>query len=339
MTYTIGPASGIELYRINPGTEEDTWGDLLNINQDRMVQAAQGVLTKDVAGVTSWTLDDTDFTGTESHYKSIFLFGFMSADLQIVFPLGKARAMRVINNTVTNLPGSPRTVTLKIVGDAGPPGFNTIQMPHGDRVSFLLREDGSFWVEFQASKFIPTSGGFLAGPLNANSQPITNLPYPTTEFSANAAPVQWVSDYVNLAITARLVAERNTLYPVGSCYIHLTNPANPATYLGFGTWVPWGGGTVMVCAGVGTDTNGESINLSGAADRPPIGTYFSRLTQANLPPVGVPACNPGDNTGGFDRLEASSAGGLGTVTVPLGSSAPFLNLPPISVAYVWRRTA
>lgn len=332
MTYTVGPTSGIELYRINPGTEEDTWGALLNINQDRLVQSAQGVLTKDVTGITSWTLDDTDFTGTESHYKAIFTFGTLSADLNIYFPLGKQRAFRMVNIA------SGALVNLKIVGDGGPTGANSIQLVSGDRLSALLREDGSFWVEFQASRFLEKFNPVLTAPLNANSQPITNLPYPTV-VDARAASMQWVADFVAASINANRVAEWNRIYPVGSCYIHLTDPANPATYLGFGTWVPWGGGTVMVCAGVGTDTNGESLNLSGAADRPAVGTYFSRLTQANLPPVSITACNPGDNAGGFGNLEASSAGGLGNVTVPLGSSAPFLNLPPISVAYVWRRTA
>lgn len=338
MTYTIGLSPGIEFYRINPGTEEDTWGDLLNINQDRLVQAAQGVLTKDVTGVTSWTLDDTDFTGTESHYKAIFLFGTMSADLEILFPLGKQRAVRMVNFTTSNSSSAPRAVTLKIVGNAGPAGFNSIPLVHGDRISFMLREDGSLWIEFQASKFLEKFNPVLTAPLDANGQPITNLPYPSV-IDGRAAQMQWVVDYVNSAIATNRVAEWNRIYPVGSCYIHLTNAANPATYLGFGTWVPWGGGTVMVCAGIGTDTNGESINLSGAADRPPIGTYFSRLSQANLPPVNVETTNPGDNAGGFSFLEASSAGGHGITTIPLGSAAPFLNLPPISVAYVWRRTA
>lgn len=334
MTYVPDPI--VEMYLIDPGTESDAWGDLLNINLRRGVESAHGITSKDVTGVTSWTLDDTDYTGTESHKKGIFLFGTMSANLDIFFPPGKQRTMRLFNNTESSDAGTPRTVTLKIAGGGGVAPYNTVPLVHGERISFMLREDGTFWPEFRSSLMLPTSGGALAGPLNANGQAITNLPHPAA-LNYNAAPVQWVADYIAAQIAVALTAERNRMYPVGTLYFNFATAANPATYLGFGTWVPWGGGTALVCAGIHTDTDGNAMNLSGASEKPPIGTFFSRLTQPNLPPITITTCNPGDNTGGFSFVEASGVGGLGSTTIALGTSAAFLNMMPISVVYVWRR--
>ena len=41
MTYVPDPI--VEMYLIDPGTESDAWGDLLNINLRRGVEAAQGI--------------------------------------------------------------------------------------------------------------------------------------------------------------------------------------------------------------------------------------------------------------------------------------------------------
>jgi hypothetical protein len=47
-------------------------------------------------------------------------------------------------------------------------------------------------------------------------------------------------------VTDILSTVRNALYPVGSIYTNATNNTNPGTLLGFGTWVAFGAGRVMV---------------------------------------------------------------------------------------------
>jgi hypothetical protein len=49
-----------------------------------------------------------------------------------------------------------------------------------------------------------------------------------------------------LATCAFVTSAFQTLYPVGSIYINATNGTNPATLLGFGTWVAFGAGRVPV---------------------------------------------------------------------------------------------
>lgn len=326
MSYTPDPV--IEQYVIDPGTEDDTWGDLLNINLRRLAEAAHGIIIKDVTGLSAVTIDDTDFTGTESHKAGVFLQGAPSGgSVAITLPAGKQHAWWVYNF-------SSGSATFLPFGSA-----QSIAVPSGHKATFLVYGD-NVWPFYESARIINQSGSVpMAAPLNMAGNAITNLPYPAASNNANAAPLNWVVDYVETRIAAVRAQERNILYPVGCAYINLVFPDNPATYLGFGTWAPWGGGTFLVSAGVHVDTNGTSLNLSGAAEKPAIGSYFTTLSQANLPPIAIPAKNPGDNAGGFGFLEATSAGGDGTVVVPVGSASPFSNMPPISVAYIWRRTA
>ena len=47
------------------------------------------------------------------------------------------------------------------------------------------------------------------------------------------------------------------VYPIGSIYVNASNSTNPATLLGFGTWVAFGGGRVPVGYVAGGDVDGD----------------------------------------------------------------------------------
>jgi len=64
---------------------------------------------------------------------------------------------------------------------------------------------------------------------------------PTASASTNTTQLATTA-FVQSAITLGLQA----LHPVGSIYINATNSTNPATLLGFGTWVAFGAGRVPV---------------------------------------------------------------------------------------------
>lgn len=51
----------------------------------------------------------------------------------------------------------------------------------------------------------------------------------------------------------------NRIYPVGSIYTNAIDGTNPATLLGFGTWVPYASGRVLV----GHDANDTDFNTAG----------------------------------------------------------------------------
>jgi len=129
-------------------------------------------------------------------------------------------------------------------------------------------------------------------------------------------------------------------YPVGSIYMNAANSSNPATLFGFGTWVAFGAGRVLV----GIDGNQSEFNSPGETG----GAKTHTLTESEMPahthrPMngsGGSETNPlGSNTGfsGMDsRTNFISATNLIEET---GGGLAHNNLQPYIVVYMWRRTA
>jgi hypothetical protein len=71
-----------------------------------------------------------------------------------------------------------------------------------------------------------------------------------------------------IATTAFVQAALSALYPLGSIYINAVNNTNPATLLGFGTWVAFGAGYVPI----GYDSTNPLFNAGekvyGSANSP-----------------------------------------------------------------------
>ena len=62
-----------------------------------------------------------------------------------------------------------------------------------------------------------------------------------------AAPTATLgTNTTQLATTAFVQAALQAVYPVGSIYINAASATNPTTLLGFGTWVEFGAGRVLV---------------------------------------------------------------------------------------------
>ena len=96
-----------------------------------------------------------------------------------------------------------------------------------DADSFPLVQGG---VTKQVTKAVVFDGPAMTGtPTAPTAAPGTN----TTQIATTAFVVQ--------ALTGL-----SALYPVGSIYMNATNSNNPATLLGFGTWVAFGAGRVPV---------------------------------------------------------------------------------------------
>ena len=91
----------------------------------------------------------------------------------------------------------------------------------------------------------------IASKSDINSPTFTGTPAaPTATFGTNTT---------QLATTAFVQAALQAIYPVGSVYINATVATNPATLLGFGTWVTVGDGKVLV----NQDTADTSFDVLG----------------------------------------------------------------------------
>ena len=126
-------------------------------------------------------------------------------------------------------------------------------------------------------------------------------------------------------------------FPVGSPFISFTNATNPKDLLGFGTWVAEAKGRLLLGAGSGTDSRGETLSFTAGATG---GAYKHKLIKDELPAVKLKIEGKvfvPESFGGYDS-------GPGHVprtvyTEAMGKDVPHNITQPYLVAYIWRRTA
>lgn len=120
----------------------------------------------------------------------------------------------------------------------------------------------------------------------------------------------------------------SAVYPIGSIYFNKVNSANPATYLGFGTWVAL---ERQVLAGykAGDPDFGAIGSVGVASVTLTIGQIPAHTHTGKYQNLGGGA-NFGFVAGGYvETADTGSAGGGGSHT----------NVQPTLVGYMWERTA
>lgn len=163
-----------------------------------------------------------------------------------------------------------------------------------------------------------------------------------------------------IATTAFATTAIQALYPVGSVYINATNSTNPGTLLGFGTWVAFGAGRVMVGFNASDPLFDSAEETGGSKDAIVVShTHSASTNTASLvgtlrnfeEPFGsatgiVSVGNQGQTYYGGtglpngNRTATIDASHSHTVTVnSTGSSGTNANLQPYITVYMWKRTA
>lgn len=144
-------------------------------------------------------------------------------------------------------------------------------------------------------------------------------------------------------------------YPVGSIYMNATNSSNPATLLGFGTWVAFGAGRVPVGIDSG-DTDFDTAEETGG-DK----TKSKTIALNELPPhkhaVPNKDCASYENAQGYssesiNRNTWCDSTGIGLGQAPLTGNGVYADngtkqtqqamsldvVQPYIVVYMWKRT-
>jgi len=176
----------------------------------------------------------------------------------------------------------------------------------------------------------PTFTGTPEGP----------TPTPSTDSSNKLATTSFVQDALQGA------------YPVGSIYMNATVATNPATLLGFGTWIAFGAGKVPVGIDSG-DTDFDAVEETGGTKDAIIPTHTHTATSASTSTDSghTHSISRGFGASGSGGDALLSGGGLqsGTSTANItttttttvanaGESATGKNLQPYIVVYMWKRT-
>jgi hypothetical protein len=201
---------------------------------------------------------------------------------------------------------------------------------------------------------LDSSGGLNPSALNA-ATPISKGG--TASTTASAARAALGVDYVTIG---------QLIYPVGSIYINAGVITNPSTLLGFGTWVAFGAGRVMVSLNSSDpafdalgDEGGSKDAILVSHTHTASSTSTSSFTGNPLPPhshtypIASEFGSPRISLANFNSenvLNASSSvsggtpsGSVSTSTSTTlsneGSSGVNANLQPYITVAMWKRTA
>lgn len=184
----------------------------------------------------------------------------------------------------------------------------------------------------------------IASKADTTSPTFTGTPLSTTAVAG--------TNTTQIATTAFVAAAVSLAYPIGSIFSS-TSSTNPATSLGFGTWVAFGEGKVLVGAGSGFTAG----TTGGSADAVVVShthTATSSVSDSGHSHVGRVATTLGGSQGynGFEEgrgnpdwaTQTSSDPATTGITVATsvasaGVSGTNANLQPYVVVYMWTRTA
>ena len=167
--------------------------------------------------------------------------------------------------------------------------------------------------------------------------------------SATAPTASFGDNTTKVATTAFVQAALAAAYPVGSIYINATNSTNPGTLLGFGTWVAFGAGRVMVGFN-GSDPLFDAAEETGGSKDAIVVSHTHTATVTDpghfhAVPESVQLLNSGNGfaTGVTATARtvnsASKTTGITVANSTEGSSGTNANLQPYITCYFWKRTA
>jgi len=165
--------------------------------------------------------------------------------------------------------------------------------------------------------------------------------------SATAPTPTFGDSTTKVATTAFVQAALAAAYPVGSIYINATSSTNPATLLGFGTWVAFGAGRVPVGLDAGNAAFDTAEETGGSADAIVVShTHTATVTDPGHVHTistldNLAGVSDGPNVRGSGSAAAttnSAVTGISVSNSTEGSSGTNANLQPYIVVRMWKRT-
>lgn len=194
-------------------------------------------------------------------------------------------------------------------------------------------------VDVQAALALPGQNNVFTGNNSfTGTNDFTGATTATTQTFGNSSTA--------LASTAFVQAALQALHPVGSIYTS-TSATNPGTSFGFGTWVAFGAGRVLIGNGGGyaagaTGGSADAIVVSHTHTATSVVSDPTHSHTADQPFASSTAANGGGYYGqGSTRATVAAATGItvATTNASAGASGTNANLQPYVVVYMWNRTA
>ena len=336
-------STDLKLELMATGENAGTWGTKTNTNLNLLQQAIAGYQAIDISA-SDVTLVMTDASISNARNMVLKLTGTLPANRIVTIPDGIEKTYIVENGT-----SGAYTVQFKTVSGTGTT-FSTT-----DKGIKFLYSNGTNVIDVNAN-FATSSFSELQLKDDSGGEYIT-LQAPATVPSSYtlSLPAADGSNGAFLQTNGSGVLSFANIYPVGSIYINATNATNPSTLLGFGTWVSFGSGRVMV----GLDSGDSSFNTpeeTGGSKNAIVVSHthtFSGSTNTTGAHSHVIDVRDANSNGALIEM-AGTNGPVGTSTTrsagdhshtfsgttsSSGSSGTNANLQPYIVVYMWKRTA
>ena len=320
MASTFSPSLKIEL--IGNGDKSGTWGTTTNNNLGTLIEQAIAGVQQIVMTNIDYTLSNLNGISDEARNAVIVLSGTNSAIRNIIAPAVKKTY--IIKNSTTG----GFAVIVKTSASTG------VSIANGATQTIFC--DGT---EFYIASF-PSTGGTITGSLAVTGDlAVTGIPSIPTA-TAGTSNTQAAN---TLFVTTAL----QLLYPVGAIYSS-TVGTNPGTTFGFGTWVAFGAGRVLIGNG-----GGFTAGATGGSADAVVVSHSHNFTGNALPGhshgydrAGSPAPQSGSSTNCLTnpatthpQTDVVSAGTPSGSIDYQGVSGTNANLQPYVVVYMWNRTA
>jgi len=177
--------------------------------------------------------------------------------------------------------------------------------------------------------------------------PILGTPTSGTLNNCTSNTETFGNDTTQLATTAFVQAALAALHPIGSIYT-ATVATNPATLLGFGTWVAFGAGRVLIGNGGGyaagaTGGSADAVVVSHTHTASSSDSGHTHVEQFNGGSAGIGGGISNSSVSVSPTASSvSTATGNAVITTTItaqGVSGTNANLQPYVVVYMWNRTA
>jgi len=361
MASTYSPSLRIEL--IGAGEQAGTWNTTTNSNLGTIIESA--IAGYVVVSVTSANQAFTALDGAPDQARNavIALTTTTTAAFAVYAP--PQEKTYVIYNTTAY---TATVYNSTVLGNTTAAGLGVAVAAGGkvamfsDGTNFRTTDAGSFsgiLPVVNGGTGVATSTGTGNTVLSTSPTlvtPILGTPTSGTLNNCTSNTETFGNDTTQLATTAFVQAALAALHPIGSIYT-ATVATNPATLLGFGTWVAFGAGRVLIGDGGGyaAGSTGGSANsvlighahtasfsgnaLGGHQHTTPLPPYWSVGGSGGVNFTSGAAYQGSGYNGVSDSVSAGTPSGAVTVNTAGSGSGTNENLQPYIVVYMWNRTA
>ena len=326
MSSTYSTNLAIEL--MGAGEQAGNWGSTTNTNLGTLIeQAISGYTTQAVATGTDTTITIPNGATGVARNMFIELTGTGGTSTNLIVPSNK-KLYFIYNNATSG------QVTVKVSGQTG------VSVPYGAKVALVSTGTDIVVAEnYMVSATLPSA--------TLSSPTMTGTPIAPT-----AAPG---TNTTQVATTAFVTAGLAAAYPVGAIFLS-TVSTNPSTLLGFGTWVAYGTGRMLISqdATYPAGTTGGSATTTLITANLPSHSHSATTTSTDSGHTHGSAIGSGFISNGgpeslaggpnlpFGRPSATASGNAiitSTTTIGnTGSGTAVTTISPYIAVYMWNRT-